>query len=43
MRLHYLKIEGFRKHLNTEIYFSDNTFLIGENNIGKSSILQALD
>lgn len=43
MRLHYLKIEGFRKHQNTEIYFSDNTFLIGENNIGKSSILQALN
>lgn len=43
MRLHYLKIEGFRKHLDTEIYFSDNTFLIGENNIGKSSILQALN
>ncbi|KGM96372.1 hypothetical protein Z968_06535 [Clostridium novyi A str. 4552] len=43
MKLHYLKIEGFRKHLSTEIYFSDTTFLIGQNNIGKSTILKALE
>lgn len=43
MKLHYLKIEGFRKHVCTEIYFSDSTFLIGENNIGKSSVLKAID
>ena len=42
MKLHYLKIEGFRKHLCTELYFSDSTFLIGENNIGKSSVLKAI-
>ena len=43
MQLYSLKIEGFRKHINTTIRFSDSTFLIGENNVGKSSILYALD
>lgn len=43
MKLYSLKIECFRRHINTEIIFSDATFLIGENNIGKSSILAALD
>lgn len=43
MQLHSLLIEGFRKHLKTEIIFSDSTFLIGENNVGKSSILYALE
>lgn len=43
MQLYSLLIEGFRKHLKTEVIFSDSTFLIGENNVGKSSILYALD
>lgn len=43
MQLYSLKIEGFRKHLDTEILFSDSTFLIGENNVGKSSVLYALE
>ncbi|KGK91434.1 hypothetical protein DP73_03155 [Desulfosporosinus sp. HMP52] len=43
MRLHNLRIEGFRRHVNTQIHLSDATFLIGENNIGKSSVLAALD
>jgi predicted ATP-dependent endonuclease of OLD family len=43
MQLYSLLIEGFRKHLKTKIVFSDSTFLIGENNVGKSSILYALD
>lgn len=43
MKLHSLKIEGFRRHSSTEILFSDATFLIGENNVGKSSVLAALD
>ncbi|WP_410514009.1 AAA family ATPase [Paenibacillus sp. BR2-3] len=42
MKLHSFKIEGFRRHLDTEVFFSDATFLLGENNIGKSSILNAL-
>ncbi|WP_268239558.1 AAA family ATPase [Paenibacillus nasutitermitis] len=36
-------MEGFRRHLDTEVFFSDATFLIGENNVGKSSILSALN
>lgn len=43
MRLRSLRIQGFRKHYDTKIIFSDSTFLIGENNVGKSSILYALD
>lgn len=43
MRLHSLRLEGYRKHADTTIYFSDSTFLIGENNVGKSSILKALE
>jgi len=43
MKLYSLRIEGFRRHIDTEVIFSDATFLIGENNIGKSSILAALD
>lgn len=42
MQLYSLLIEGFRKHLKTKILFSDSTFLIGENNVGKSSVLYAL-
>ena len=42
MKLHSLTMEGFRKHLNTTVYFSDSTFLLGENNVGKSSVLCAL-
>jgi predicted ATP-dependent endonuclease of OLD family len=42
MHVKKLIIEGFRKHIHTTIFFSDSTFLIGENNVGKSSILSAL-
>ena len=43
MKLHSLRIEGFRKHLDTTITFSKGTFLIGGNNLGKSSVLKAID
>ena len=43
VQLYSLNIEGFRKHTDTKIIFSDSTFLIGENNVGKSSILYALE
>lgn len=43
MRLSSLQIQGFRRHWNTEVQFSNATFLIGENNTGKSSILLAID
>lgn len=43
MYLYSLQIEGFRKLNNTTVYFGDSTFLIGENNKGKSSIFKALE
>lgn len=43
MDLYSLRIQGLRKHSDTTIYFSDSTFLIGENNVGKSSVLVAID
>lgn len=43
MKLHSLSLEGFRRHADTKVLFSDATFLIGENNVGKSSILAALN
>lgn len=43
MKLHRLKIEGFKRHKETEILFSNASFLIGENNTGKSTILKAIE
>lgn len=43
MKLYTLKIEGFRRHLETDVTFSSASFLIGENNTGKSGILQAVE
>lgn len=43
LKLHQFKIEGFRRHYCTEVLASDATFLIGENNIGKSSVLSAIN
>lgn len=43
MKLHSLKVEGFRRHFKTQILCSDATFLIGPNNAGKSSILKAIE
>lgn len=43
MKLHSLRLEGFRRHVDTTVLFSDATFLIGENNVGKSSILASLN
>ena len=43
MKLHSLRIEGFRRYADTTVYFDDATFLIGENNIGKSSVLKAVE
>jgi len=43
MKLHSLQIQGFRRHWDTEVQLSNATFLIGENNVGKSSILVAID
>ncbi len=43
MRLHRLIIKGFRRLMNVDLYFGDATFLIGQNNTGKSSILKAIE
>ncbi|WP_413299728.1 AAA family ATPase [Bacillus sp. 1P10SD] len=43
MKLHSLRIQGLRKHLDTEIHFGESTFLIGQNNIGKSTVFKALE
>ncbi|MDO1821635.1 ATP-binding protein [Escherichia coli] len=43
MRLHSLKIEGFKRIQTAEIIFGDTTFLIGANNAGKSSVLKAVE
>ena len=43
MKLYSLAIEGFRRVAKTEILFGDATFLIGENNAGKSTILKAIE
>jgi putative ATP-dependent endonuclease of OLD family len=43
MRLHSLTIDGFKRIKKAKIFFGDATFLIGMNNAGKSSILQAID
>lgn len=43
VRLDSLSIEGFRRHYKTEVQCSKTTFLIGTNNVGKSSILKAIE
>ena len=42
MRLHRLKIVGYKRLEDVELLFNDATFLIGQNNTGKSSILNAI-
>jgi putative ATP-dependent endonuclease of the OLD family len=43
MRLHRLKIIGYKRLKEVELTFGDATFLIGQNNCGKSSILKAIE
>ncbi|MGL4605286.1 MAG: AAA family ATPase [Iodobacter sp.] len=43
MKLHSLKISGFKRIRNTELLFGDATFLIGSNNSGKSTTLKAIE
>ncbi|HGM7034812.1 TPA: AAA family ATPase [Serratia marcescens] len=43
MRLHALKINGFKRIHNAQVKFGDATFLIGSNNAGKSSVLKAIE
>jgi len=43
MKLEILKVKGFRKLKDATLRFGDASFLIGENNVGKSSILRAVE
>jgi predicted ATP-dependent endonuclease of OLD family len=43
MKLEYFYVKGFRRIKESKIECGDATFLIGENNIGKSSVLKALE
>lgn len=43
MRLHSLKLDGFKRIRSAEILFGQATFLIGSNNSGKSSVLKAIE
>jgi predicted ATP-dependent endonuclease of OLD family len=43
MKLEKLEIEGLRKIKNATINFSDATFIIGPNNVGKSTIFKAIE
>ncbi|MDQ6470873.1 AAA family ATPase [Flavobacterium sp. LHD-80] len=43
MKLHTLKISGFKRLKDVTINFGDATFLIGQNNCGKSTILKAIE
>lgn len=43
MKLHSLKIEGFKRIKAANFMFGDATFLIGPNNAGKSTVLKAIE
>lgn len=42
MKLHHLQIRNFRGITNLDLELGDTTVLIGENNIGKTAVLDAL-
>lgn len=43
MKLKRMKLKNFRAHKDTTINFHDLSVIMGKNDIGKSSILDALD
>ncbi len=43
MKVRRLEIENFRSVAGGQIIFSDNTLLVGGNNVGKSTVCEALD
>ncbi|HHP0358658.1 TPA: AAA family ATPase [Campylobacter jejuni] len=43
MKLVKCKIENFRSYENTEFNFSDLGVIIGKNDVGKSTLFDALD
>lgn len=42
MKLHKFKVKGYRRLEDIEVDLGDATFLIGQNNSGKSSVLKAI-
>lgn len=42
MKLHHLRIEGYKRIEAATVLFGDATFLIGPNNTGKSTVLSAI-
>ena len=43
MRIVHLAIRNFRGIAEAELRFAENVVLIGDNNSGKSSVLEAID
>jgi len=43
MYLHKLRVQGFKRLVDIEVEFNSATFLIGQNNSGKSSLIKAID
>jgi len=43
MKITRIKIENFRGISKGEVFFTDHNVLVGDNNIGKSSVLEAID
>lgn len=43
MKISKLTINNFRGIKNAEIYFNGHTVLVGDNNVGKSTIIEAID
>ncbi|WP_318456804.1 AAA family ATPase [Photobacterium leiognathi] len=43
MYLHKLRVQGFKRLVDIEIEFNSATFLIGQNNSGKSSLIKAVE
>lgn len=43
MKLYSLKISGYKRLKEVNLIFGDATFLIGQNNCGKSSIIKAIE
>ncbi len=43
MYLHTLRVQGFKRLVDVSVQFNGATFLIGQNNCGKSSLLKAIE
>ena len=43
MKVRQLEIENFRGIRAGKVVFADNTLLVGGNNVGKSTVCEALD